>query len=70
MSGGSSRNDEKYDVNAPLFKSIVQLAKLRGYEIGIHPSYNSYDDYEMITTEKNRLQQSIGGKISSSRQQQ
>ena len=68
MAGGTSHNDEKYEVNTDLFLSIVGLAKSRGYQIGLHPSYNSYDNYVMITEERNRLQDAIGSKVRTSRQ--
>ena len=68
MAGGTSSNDEKYDVNTDLFLSISELAKSRGYQIGLHPSYNSYDDYKMITEERNKLQLAIGSKVRTSRQ--
>lgn len=68
MAGGTSDNDEKYEINTELFKSIVDLAKSRDYQIGLHPSYNSYDDYVMITEERNNLQTVIQGKVRTSRQ--
>lgn len=68
MAGGTSANDEKYNVDTALFKSITELAKARGYQIGLHPSYNSYDDYVMITDERNKLQGVIGDKVRTSRQ--
>ena len=68
MAGGTSDNDDKYNINTDLFKSITDLAKDRGYQIGLHPSYNSYDDYVMITDERNKLQDAIGGKVRTSRQ--
>lgn len=68
MAGGTSDNDEKYEINTKLFKSIVELAKSREYQIGLHSSYNSYDDYVMITEERNRLQDASGTKVRTSRQ--
>ena len=68
MAGGNSINDEKYEIDTELFKSIVDLAKSRDYQIGLHPSYNSYDDYVMITEERIRLQDAIGNKVRTSRQ--
>ena len=68
MAGGTSDNDEKYDVNSELFRSISELAKSRGYQIGLHPSYNSYDDYVMITDERNKLQKAVKSKVRTSRQ--
>lgn len=68
MAGGTSSNDDKYPVDTTLFKSISDLAVSRGYQIGLHPSYNSYDNYVMITDERNRLQKASGKKVRTSRQ--
>lgn len=68
MAGGTSKNDEKYSINSKQFKEIYRLAADRGYQIGIHPSYNSYKDYEMITLEKEKLQIATGERIRTSRQ--
>lgn len=68
MAGGTSSNDQKYDIESPQFKSIYELALSRGYQIGLHPSYNSYDDYVMITEERNKLQNVVGSKVRTSRQ--
>lgn len=68
MAGGTSDKDEKYDLDDDIFEGISDLAKLRGYQIGLHPSYNSYDNYEMITEERNRLQAAVGKKVRTSRQ--
>lgn len=68
MAGGTSPNDEKYDIESEEFKSIYELAVSRGYQIGLHPSYNSYDDYVMITEERKKLQNATGNKVRTSRQ--
>lgn len=68
MAGGNSNNDDKYDIKSEEFKYIYELALTRGYQIGLHPSYNSYDDYVVITEERNRLQEVTGKKIRTSRQ--
>lgn len=68
MAGGNNFRDEKYPIHSDLFKSIWSLAKSREYEIGLHPSYDSYDDYVMISAERKKLQEVIGGKVRTSRQ--
>ena len=68
MAGGTSPNDEKYEVENSAFKSISDLAVSRGYQIGLHPSYNSYDDYVMITEERNKLQKATRQRVRTSRQ--
>ena len=68
MAGGTSPNDEKYEVENSAFKSISDLAVSRGYQIGLHPSYNSYDDYVMITEERKKLQKATRQRVRTSRQ--
>ncbi len=68
MTGGTTKYEGWYSIFNPKIKEIIALAKQRGYEIGIHPSYNSLDDAEMMTTQRKTLEQIIGQKIKHTRQ--
>lgn len=68
LAGGRSKYDRPYDLTSSRFQEIYRLAKAKGYQIGIHPSYESYDDYEIITREKKTLESAIGSRIRTSRQ--
>lgn len=62
---------KKYDNNlsSAHSKQIITIQKTSEYaEIGIHPSYNSYNSIAQIMTEKQRLETLLGKPVSASRQ--
>ena len=52
MSGGDTRHDNYYQVNDPLVAEIIRQAKAKGYDIGLHGSYNSGMKPNMLQSEK------------------
>ncbi len=56
MSGGNSMYDNRYQIDHPRIRSLVQQVVARGHSVGLHPSYNSYLDSNMLHDEKNRLE--------------
>jgi hypothetical protein len=66
--GGNHKEDNTYDLKGKTFKKALSLAKERNYHIGIHPSYNSWNDKELILGEKEKLENEVGGEIGRSRQ--
>lgn len=40
-----------YDFDSPLFYEVLKKIHANGHKIGIHPSFNSYDDYKMLERE-------------------
>lgn len=58
--GGDTKYDQPYRLDHPVFKKAVQLAKDRGYQIGIHPSYDTWKEESLMQEERERLQRSIG----------
>ena len=63
--------DTKYDSPYPLegyFKRVVQQAKSRGYQIGIHPSFNTFKNPKMMSHEIQKLSDSLNQPIHYSRQ--
>lgn len=68
MSGGNSKFDNLYDIHHPYIKKIIELAKNKGYKIGIHPSYNAGFDEEMYIRELKLLEQITEMKIDQNRQ--
>jgi uncharacterized protein DUF7033 len=66
--GGETKFDNPYDLNLPVFKKAIQLSKERGYEIGIHPSYDTWKDEPLMQQEREKLERSIGENISLTRQ--
>ncbi|MCG8607993.1 hypothetical protein MJD09_23780 [bacterium] len=57
FSNWGSINDVCYDIDSPKFKKVFQNISERGFEIGLHASYNAYLDGDRFAYEKKRLQQ-------------
>lgn len=56
MSSDKTDQDNRYDINSPLAKSIIQNIIRRNHEIGFHPSYESYNNSKIWKAEKERLE--------------
>ena len=66
--GGKSKFDNPCDLQIPVFKKTIQLCKERGYQIGIHPSYQSWKNKSLMQKERDKLQEAIGSIIDLTRQ--
>lgn len=55
MSGGETGKDNYYNINNNALKDIFKRIKYNSSEIGIHGSYNSYDNLDILSKEKNKL---------------
>jgi hypothetical protein len=66
--GGDHKEDNTYDLRGKTFKKALRIAKERNYHIGIHPSYESWDDIELIRQEKGKLENEVDEEIVRSRQ--
>lgn len=55
ISGGNSKYDADYDINSQEIKSLIEKIKSRNHEIGLHPSYESYLNKDMISKEFSSL---------------
>jgi len=65
--GDKSKYDNNLSHSHPEQKNIIQ--KVSEYaEVGIHPSYNSYNSIAQIKTEKQRLETILGKHVPASRQ--
>ncbi|MDA6067158.1 polysaccharide deacetylase family protein [Idiomarina abyssalis] len=47
--------DALYDVEMPQIRELIKHIHKRGHEVGLHPSYNTYDSPTEIAREANRL---------------
>jgi hypothetical protein len=57
MSGGTTKKyDNRYNINNPRVKEIIEKIKKRGHFIGLHPSYNAYNDSKQFKIEKETLE--------------
>lgn len=53
--GGTSNLDADYEPDHPAIRALMQRIHQRGHEIGLHPSYCSYQSPELIKDEAERL---------------
>ncbi len=51
--------DGWYDLDEPVICELIKNIGMRGHEIGLHPSYNSYLDPDQIKNEVNALQRAL-----------
>lgn len=68
MAGGETKHDNYYHINSSLAIEIIEKAKEKGYEIGLHPSYNTWQKADLFHLEKKLLEEVSGSSIRTSRQ--
>ena len=57
MSGGVTEHDNNYNIKDKKVLELIEKIKKRGHIIGIHPSYNAYNNSEQFKKEKELLQE-------------
>jgi len=68
LSGGKTKFENYYRISDPRCRPVYELCRKNGYEFGIHPSYLSGDNDQIILSEKSFLEKTTGQKIDHSRQ--
>lgn len=68
LAGGSTYYDGRYQITDPDAKKIVDLVLSRGYELGLHPSYDAGKDQAMMSSQKDTLGRTMSQTITKSRQ--
>lgn len=58
----------RYSINDPDLVEAVRYLDREGFEIGLHGSFYSYNDKELLLKEKNELEAIVGHEVVSSRQ--
>lgn len=58
----------RYNINNPEVVKIMKNLNSEGWEIGLHGSYNSYKNRDILVKEKKRLEEIIGNKVIGIRQ--
>ena len=68
MAQGTSMFDSNYSLQSKFIQKLTKNIILRGHNIGIHPSYNSYNDVKILEKEKAYLEKNINLNINFGRQ--
>ncbi len=69
MAGGTTQKyDNRYDIKSDKSHKIINNIKKRGHYIGIHPSYNAYNNTLQFKKEKDALEEVSLLKIASGRE--
>jgi hypothetical protein len=59
--GGVEGKDADYQLDSPAIVDLMTRINSRGHEIGLHPSYNCYQDKALILKEANNLKNTLEG---------
>lgn len=68
LGGGKTKYEGYYKIDDPQIKALMEQMISRGHSIGVHPSYDTYQDASKIKEEKEAVEASAGVSISKSRQ--
>jgi hypothetical protein len=68
IGGGKTKFEGYYGIDDPQIKALMAEMKSRGHGIGLHPSYDTYQDASLMEKEKLVVEESAGVSITSSRQ--
>jgi len=68
MDIGETKHDKRYNNNSTYVKKLTDKIKKRGHHIGIHPSYNAYDNFNLLKKEKHILEKNLDLKINYGRE--
>ncbi len=66
-SGGRSKYDARYKWDEFMFEFVRNLNK-NGFEIGFHPSFDAFDKFELMKSEKEKFSDFIGSDVDGVRQ--
>jgi len=67
LCGGLTKYDNRYDINSPRILNLLKHIQKRGHNIGIHPTYDSYNDPIMLANEIESLKLASGQEIKTGR---
>ena len=68
MAGGETEFDNFYQLGEQAVIYLIKRIKERNHCIGIHPSYNTYNNTEMLSSEIDALKMATGMEVTASRQ--
>jgi hypothetical protein len=68
MGKGKTKYDNNYKTNDKFLKNLILDIKARGHFIGIHPTFDAYNDTKQFSLEKKELETNLDSKISFGRE--
>ena len=68
MSGENTEYDASYSINDSYIVSLIKILQQKGFEIGLHPSFNSYNNFQILNLEKEKLEKASKNAIFGGRQ--
>ncbi len=68
LCGGKHRFDNPFSFPLPFVRDLIKEVSARGHYIGVHPSYDSYNQPELFRTELQRMENLCGHRITTGRQ--
>lgn len=68
MSGGATKYDGRYDIKDTRVVKLIDKILDRGHLVGIHPSYDTCEDKEMLEIEIQNLKNVVGEEVGFGRQ--
>ncbi|QFR48889.1 hypothetical protein FJR48_03795 [Sulfurimonas lithotrophica] len=68
MSGGNSKFDNRYSINEQKSLGLIENIKKRDHIIGIHPSYNAYNNLEQLKKEIDLLHKATNKQVEEGRE--
>lgn len=68
MSGGNTKYDGSYSINDSYIISLIKTLQEEGFEVGLHSSFNSYNNFQMLNLEKEKLEKASENAIFGGRQ--
>jgi hypothetical protein len=68
MAEGKTSYDNRYKSDSLFVKELTEKIKNRGHHIGIHPTYDAYNDAQQLKKEKDELEENLDTKITFGRE--
>ena len=60
MTAKPTPQDNDYDFSSPLIQDCINELRHRDMEVGLHPSYDTYDDFNLFSRQKAALDRVLG----------
>ena len=68
LAGSKSNLDSDFKIDSKIIKQSINQLQSNGFQIGIHPSYHTYNDLDRLLEEKALLEKTLGRPVREGRQ--